>query len=610
MNIFRNTGGMYISIRYKLLAVFFIFFFLATSIITSVVFLFISGMARRSVSTSNASLISYISDNISFLLNEVKDTSMFFLTNETLIALLEAPDPRGLDYIKKQDDVYRALINRMVSGDSSIESIEIIGNNGANISWNKYYADAVKYENQIQSAKNLIGSGDWTPDGQLGYFLNADGRLSFLRVLRANTNLSHVLGYLMIHLRTSRIDDIYKDRLFYENSSLYVIDANNLIITSNIGKNSEDLFDVQVSSLFNSDSDDAEPGGYFEIRGGRKKSVLFYRKLSSCDWYVVNVVPSELLLREYSTAMRYLIVVIALCSFFSILLVMFYLKKMLNPLVEVSHAMEEIEKEHYTIQIANYKNDEIGNMAKSFNHMARKLNDLIKQVYGFEIRQRDMQITTLRSQMNPHFLYNMLDVIVWKSRAERAYDTAKFTRELSMYLRKSISGSKTFSTVRDEARHLVTYINLQKSRLGDSVEFSIEIEENSGSCLTIESVLQPLVENAINHGILKGSGVGSVVVRIGKKGDTLVIEVEDDGSNEPDVKEMEKIMNVESGSHRGFAIRNINSRIKLLFGPEWGLRFHRTPDGLTIARVQQPVRMAHEARGIPAARIREQPDTG
>jgi two-component system sensor histidine kinase YesM len=272
MNIFRNPGGAYISIRYKLLAVFFIFFFLATSMITSVVFLFISGMVKRNVSTSNASLISYISDNISFLLNEVKDTSMFFLTNETLVSLLEASDPKNLDLIKKQDEVYRSLINRMVSGNSSIESIEILGNNGVNISWNKYYADMVKYENHTRSAKNLIGSGDWTPDGQLGYFLNDGGRLSFLRVLRANTNLSNVLGYLMIHLRTSRIDDIYKDRLFYENSVLYIVDANNLIITSNMKKNSEIFFNIQLSSYFDNESGNDASGGYFEIRGEKNLS--------------------------------------------------------------------------------------------------------------------------------------------------------------------------------------------------------------------------------------------------------------------------------------------------------------------------------------------------
>jgi two-component system sensor histidine kinase YesM len=603
VSIFKNQNGTYISIRYKLLAVFFVFFFLATSVITSVVFLFISDMARRNVSTSNANLISYISDNISFLLNEVKDTSMFFLTNETLISLLEASDPRSLDFIKKQDEVYRSLINRMVSGNSSIESIEIIGNNGVNISWNKYYASATKYENQIKSAKNLIGKDNWTPDGQLGYFLNTGGQLSFLRVLRANTNLSQVLGYLMIHLPASRIDDIYKNRLFYENSALYIVDTNNLIITSNIRRNFGNVFDIQLPFYFDSEPGSDKFGGYFEIRREGKKSILFYRKLASCDWYVINVVPQDLLLHEYSVVARYLVMVIVFCSFFSILLVMFYLKRMLNPLVEVSHAMGEIEKEHYTIQIANYRNDEIGNMAKSFNHMARKLNDLIKQVYGFEIKQRDMQITTLRSQMNPHFLYNMLDVIVWKGRAEQAYDTVEFTRELSLYLRKSISESKTFSTVHDETIHLVTYINLQKNRLGDSIEFSINIEENSRVCLTIESVLQPLVENAINHGILEGSGVGSVAVRIGVEGKILVIEVEDDGSNEPDIKDLEEIMNTENRDSRGFAIRNINSRIKLLFGTEWGLCFHRTPDGLTIARVRQPACTTLEIQEISAAKI-------
>jgi two-component system sensor histidine kinase YesM len=577
---------MYISIRYKLAALFIVFFVLSTAIITSGAFLFISGMVKRNAVGSNTSLVSYICDAINFLLNEVKDTSMFFLTNETLISLLEMSDSRTADSMKERDKVYRSLINRMVSGNSFVDSIEILGNNGINISWNKYYADVSSSESQIRLAKNLVGSGDWTPDGQLGYFVNVDGRLSFLRILRSSENLSRSLGYLLIHLQISRLDEIYKNRLLYEESVLYIIDANSLIITSNTEHPENSFFDTAVSGGFD------PAGGNIEIKSSKEKSVLFYRKLSASDWYVVNIVPNRLLLKEFSTVAMYLFIVVASCYAFSIILLIVYLKRILSPLSEASLAMKEIEKENYTIRIINYKNDEIGNMARSFNHMAQKLNDLIKQVYAFEIKQRDMQITILRNQMNPHFLYNMLDVIVWKSRAEQASATAEFTRELSIYLRKSIVKSRTLITIQEEVGLLASYINLQKNRLGDSVEFCMEIAGDANDCLTIESVLQPLVENSINHGILEGSGVGSVMIRINRDDEKLIIEVEDDGSSEIDIGELKELMAMDSKYGRGFAIRNINSRIQLLYGREWGLNFSRSTDGLTQARVVQPVRSA------------------
>jgi two-component system sensor histidine kinase YesM len=404
-------------------------------------------------------------------------------------------------------------------------------------------------------------------------------------VLRNNNNLSHLLGILFIHIQTGSLDRVYKNRLFYDNSALYIVNGSGLILTSNQKGFIDSTFVPQIFQ----DVYTRPLEKYFEINRTGQPAMVFFQKLNNYDWYIINIVNVEEMLRENEVTWQFLILTIACCSIGSILVVVLYIKRILDPLSDIAEAMKEIERENYAVRISVYKNDEIGNIAKNFNHMAQKLTELIKMVYAFELKQWDSQIIELRSQMNPHFLYNMLDVIVWKSRAEQANATAEIARELSFYLRKSIAESKTLITIREELEHLSYYINLQKIRLEDSIEFDIYVQPGCEEMMTIESVLQPLVENSINHGIIANSGVGRITVRIVTDETILVIEVEDDGIIDIDPMELENLINDSVPSQRGFAIKNINDRIRLLYGEGYCLYYERTTDGLTIARILQPI---------------------
>jgi two-component system sensor histidine kinase YesM len=581
--IHRLAGG-YISVRYKLLLLFLSFFLLSTTIITSVVFYFMSDMVKRNASNLNTNLVSHISDNIGFILDDVYDTSMSLLTNDDLITLLQSNQPESYEMIQLRRVIYRTIAERLMRS-SCIDSVEVIGENGIGISMDKYYADSFKDHGQITYAKNLLDNTDWTPEGQLGYFFNSRERLSFLRVLRSNNNLSHLLGSLFIHMKIESLDKVYQNRLFYDNSAIYIVNGSGLIITSNRKNTIDSMLDPRIfQNIYTRPLEK-----YFEIYDEERPAVVFSKKIDNYDWYIINIVNIGEMLRENSVTWQFLILTIVFCSIGSILMVVLYIKRILGPLIDIAKAMKEIERENYAIRVSAYKNDEIGNIAKSFNHMAHKLTELIKMVYAFELKQREAQIIGLRSQMNPHFLYNMLDVIVWKSRAEHANATAEIARKLSFYLRKSITESKTLVTIRDELEHLTYYINLQKIRLADSVEFDIFVQPGCEEMMTIESVLQPLVENSINHGIISSSGVGRITVRIVTDETLLLIEVEDDGVVDIDPAELENLMNDNSSSQRGFAIKNINDRIHLLFGESYHLSYERTADGLTIARILQPI---------------------
>lgn len=529
-------------------------------------------------------LLSHIGDNVVFILNDVQATSMDLLTDRDLITLLQSPDPNSREMMTKRDDVYSYIVNRIILGSSYIDSIEVLGNNGTNISMDKYYASSFEDEGRIEKAKNLLGSADWTPEGQLGYFLNTREGITFLRIVRSSENLSQTLGSLLIHLRPQWIKEIYEDGLLYENSDLYIVDGNDFVISSNRSEAVGENFDEKLVTMIHSN-----PGkSYAEISQDGKAAMLFYQKVGTYDWYIVNVVAVKELLSDSSKTWMLLIGMVILCSIVSILMIVLYLKKVLEPLSDVSKAMKEIEKENYAIQIEGYQNDEIGAIAVNFNHMAQKLDELIKQVYSFKIKQRDAQITALRSQMNPHFLYNVLDMIVWKSRSEGAVETAEITREFSVYMRNSISDTKDIVFVEEEIKHLQHYINLQKIQTEDLVEFVVSVEKETEKCMIIGNILQPLVENALNYGIAENGGVGRIEVRVMKKDDILMIEVEDDGNEDLDVEELHRLMQQPESGMRGFAIKNINDRVQLMFGVKYGLEYERTDDGLTIARIRQP----------------------
>jgi len=303
----------------------------------------------------------------------------------------------------------------------------------------------------------------------------------------------------------------------------------------------------------------------------------------------MNIVPLSELARDNVIIRNITLSAILLGTLFCLLLSVFFSNQILRPLKVLRRSMNELEHENFDMVLSEKGNDEISLVSKSFNKMSRKLNELINEVYIVQLKQKEAELKALHEQINPHFLYNTLNTIYWVCQLEKAPESAKLVQALSKLFRLSLNSGNEMTTVGKELEHLRYYILIQKKRFEDRIQFNIEAEEKLLNCEIIKLILQPLVENAIQHGIEgKGSG-GSITIRVYQEQQDLIYEVEDDGIG-ADVEELYELMHEVQEENRGFGLKNVNDRITLHYGAEYGLKFFsETGKGLSVV-VRQPLR--------------------
>lgn len=222
--------------------------------------------------------------------------------------------------------------------------------------------------------------------------------------------------------------------------------------------------------------------------------------------------------------------------------------------------------------------DEITELGMSFNVMVGKVRELLAQKLQEQENLKKYEFKILQAQINPHFLYNTLDTIIWKAEGNQKEQVVQLVRALSTFFRVSLSRGQEWITVADEIDHVKSYLAIQSMRYRDILDYEIDVDEALLDQTMLKFVLQPLVENALYHGIKNKRGGGAITVR-GRAIDeeTLQFEIEDDGVGiEPErlatlQRELATVTDIRPISEAGFGIRNVNSRLKLFYGNGYGL---------------------------------------
>ena len=243
-------------------------------------------------------------------------------------------------------------------------------------------------------------------------------------------------------------------------------------------------------------------------------------------------------------------------------------------------AMAKVKKGDLSIRIRTNRQDELGRLTESFNQMT---GDLQKYLDDTVQKQKDLNKTTLKlyqTQLNPHFLYNTLDSIKWNARINQVPEIAVLAENLAVILRKSIS-SRPFITLREELETIESYVEIQKIRFTGRFLYETEIPDQLEDCMVPKMILQPLVENAIIHG-LDGCGHGYICIYAFQKEGILNISVTDDGCGMS--REMEDWINSDAPAKRDghLGLYNVINILKIYYGQEYGVKAAVTEDGTTI----------------------------
>lgn len=223
---------------------------------------------------------------------------------------------------------------------------------------------------------------------------------------------------------------------------------------------------------------------------------------------------------------------------------------------------------------------------------------LMEDIVAEHESKRKSEFDTLQSQINPHFLYNTLDIIVWMIENEQKQEAVKIVTALARFFRISLSKGKSIITVRDELEHVRNYLMIQQMRFKNKFVYEIDAEEEVLDLVSLKLMLQPLVENAIYHGMEFMDGDGEICVKVYREAEDLWFRISDNGlgMTQEQVKSLlgEK-KHVSSRRGSGIGVKNVNERIRLYFGADYGLTIQSEPDEGTIISIRLPAQIYTEA---------------
>ena len=310
------------------------------------------------------------------------------------------------------------------------------------------------------------------------------------------------------------------------------------------------------------------------------ENVVFSKAVPDTDWYVVGVVPySQLNTPATTLRTTQIIVGVIVAAIVSVLLAVFSNSNIFRRLFRLKNHMNEIRHGNLDVAFAVGSNDEIGELGDGFNQMTAQLRQLIEDVAMKERQKRHAEFAALQAQINPHFLYNTLDSIVWMAEANPA-GASEMAYMLASFFRLSLSRGADIVPLSQELEHTETYLHIQKIRYENYFDYEIRYTQDVASFPVPKLIVQPLVENAIYHGIKPSGRKCMLFVYAFRYKDFVFVQVSDDGAGIP-ASEIDQILSgehVSDNSMSGVGVGNVDERVKLYYPEHSGL-FYRSNEG-------------------------------
>lgn len=312
--------------------------------------------------------------------------------------------------------------------------------------------------------------------------------------------------------------------------------------------------------------------------------------LNSCNWKIVGVSFTD---EVAQSVKRQIAVGMAVALLFSLIIsvtVYFLLSRTVTrPVRRLVSSMQSFEKQAETYK---YKADkanvvEFSTLSASFEHMVHMIQSLMEKVHNEEIVLRKTELKALQAQINPHFLYNTLDSIQWMCEQDNSKEAVEMVGALAKLFRISISHGNEFITIRDELRHAESYLIIQSYRYKNQFTYSFDVDESLLEYMCNKITIQPFIENAIYHGLDRMVDEGEIRICVHGDGKDIVITVSDNGLGMTK-EQCETILKKDRSDSKGIGVKNVNDRLKIYFGDEYGISIDSELDVGTTVTIRIP----------------------
>ena len=317
---------------------------------------------------------------------------------------------------------------------------------------------------------------------------------------------------------------------------------------------------------------------------------LIYTNSIYTGWKVVGVFSLRDTLYEVSRFRYLLVITLVFAMLFISLFSILFSRSISKPIRKLRALMKTAEDGNFSVQFDVRYTDDIGQLGNSFNAMISKIHALIQEIYQQQQQKRAADLKTLQAQIKPHFLYNTFDTIHWMAKRHKAKDIEQIIMALTKLYRIGLSKGSEIITVCEEIDHVRNYLVIQNIRYFDILDYEISCEDSLEQLYVQKLILQPVVENAIYHGIKNKSEPGRISVRAFRENEDLVFEIEDNGPgmSQKKVREIMEQLRSDKDMRVSFGLYNVNKRIVLMYGNEYGVTVRSDNRG-TVVTIRYPV---------------------
>lgn len=335
-----------------------------------------------------------------------------------------------------------------------------------------------------------------------------------------------------------------------------------------------------------------DDGSREEVFNGTRQTVVT-KTVGYTGWKLVGVIKGTGISLNMLKTRLFIVFVILLIIFIVILINSYISFRVTNPIRELEKSVKALEEGNLDADIYMGGSYEVQHLGKSVQDMKFRIKGLMQDIVNEHEEKRKSEFDSLQAQINPHFLYNTLDIIVWQIENEKQSEAVHTVTALARFFRLSLGKGKNIVTVKDEIDHVKNYLMIQHMRFKNKFDYEFDIAEDVLELPSLKLMLQPLVENAIYHGMEFMDGDGMIMVKAWRKEDELYLSVADNGLGMTEDK-VEMILTGKStsgnGRGSGIGVKNVNERIKLYFGEAYGLTIDSEPDEGTKVTIHLPVK--------------------
>lgn len=491
--------------------------------------------------------------NIEYILELIQNSSSLLCGNKDII--------NGLTGKTNPDEEYNinTILRNVSSIQPQISGIYIVGLNG------KVFSSVpFKPEKEIFSKLEYMTQDDYHYSGLYrgnNRNQNADV-ISYFNIIR---RYGKKIGTLIIDMDYNSLKEAFTTTTIKSDEKVLVVDNQGSILFSFPNY-------VYLDSIIENNPEILKRDNLqIENHVFGLESIIVSSLIENADWRIVRVITKENVYKD-TEALKSLSLSISVIFIVLALFLSFALSTVLtNPLKELRSKIKYVENGNLDINVKVNSHDEYGQLSQSFDNMVVKIKDYMGKEFEDQKKKSEMKFQILQNQINPHFLYNTLDSVKWLATIQNVPNISEMVTSLINLLRYNLLDTDKLTSLAEEIEGVKNYIVIQKYRYGDIFTVSYNISENIKSCKILRFILQPIVENAIYHGFENLSKQGSIIINAYQKNQNLIIEVIDNGTG-PGIENIgENVVYKRSDSFNGIGLNNIQERIQLYFGPQYGI---------------------------------------